>query len=232
MPTAWTLAQIQAKTAGDLAYVDGVQTVSFQQVTDGTVTRTVTSINGFLETERWQTVDGLEVICRDICLQANQMSAITRVTETDQVVDEAGAVWVLRSAELIIWDTQWKGIGIRLDCLITIQGTTVNLEQTNASADAAAGIKPAWTLIGINIPVRIQVIASEVREEFKKKYMLTHYVFYTRQSGICVGQRFAQVNGAATIYYRITDVTEFVQKNPLFPTWYAVGCERKQDLEG
>ncbi len=229
MPTAWTLAQIQAKVGNDLSYVDGNEQTTFQQLSaNGATLASYSNVTGWGSAEQGVSVDGLEVIAREWSLQANQFAAVTRINETDQVVDAAGAVWVLRNAQLIVWDTEWRAQGVRVDCLISIAGVNIDVELMVTSQDALGGFTGTPSKIYISVPCRFQSLGSETIEDTGKKYQISHHAVYTRQSGIVVGMR---LNLAGKIF-RVTGVTTMLQRNPSFPTWYVVNCEIKSDEQG
>lgn len=229
MPIAWTLAQIQAKVGNDLGLVDGNQQCTFQQLdANGNTLKSYPNVTGWATAEQWGSVDSLEVISREISLQANQFATVRRINETDQVVFADGSIWILRNAQLIVWDTEWKGQGVRVDCLISIDGVLVDIELMVPIADVLGGFTGTPTKVFVQVPVRIQTIGSTISEDTGKKYNTVHYQVITRQPGIYVGHR---LNLAGTIF-RVTDVATMFQRNPLFPTWYVIGAERKIDLGG
>lgn len=222
-----SLAYIQSKVQNDLQLVDGTERVTYQQLSDsGSILNTITNVLGFGLEEVFSSVFGLDQITRHWNLQSNTMPTVTRVNCLDRLTDSLGAVWILTHGAQIVWQTQWACDSIRLDCLISICGTTADVYQGTSVADAAGGYTWNWGNSPLYPMVSIRIVkqSSRVTEEDEQSVMVNNLKVWTIQTGLQLGQ--ALVIGG--IYYLVMGVEETLNRAIGSPIWYQVDCEQKQ----
>lgn len=190
MPTAWTLAQLQASVGNDLALVDGVQPVTYQAMdASGNVVASYPGVNGFGLAEQYTSAFGLEVITQQWSLQRNQMAAVTRALVKDLIVNASSVVWVIYAGpESIIWDTQWRAQTIRQDCLLSVCGTLATLETLVSTPDGSGGYSVVWSTVASNVQTRWELTNATEAEEFGKKYIAETWSVWSLQKP-SIGQR-------------------------------------------
>lgn len=233
MPAGWTLAQLQAKTANDLALVDGVQPITYQAMSaSGGIVENYAGVNGFSLAEQYTSVFGLEVITRQWSLQRSQMVAVTRALVKDQIVDAAGATWVIYAGpESIDWDTQWRCQSIRQDCLLSVCGTTATLEQMTSTKGPTGGFTAEWGAVASNVQTRWQMINAPQDEPFGKKILEERWQVWSLQTP-SVGQRWNLGNDAngLPLVYDVVNVKPRLIRSPFSPLFVESEAQRKRGM--